>query len=164
MKTKRGRGHAKAPPNQFAFEFSEKVSEEPAPASETSIDSDSAITDLVSVVASDYTLQMQAYALAVHELLPELVNKGSRIRATLHFLHPNVEWTLTDETLRPEVCAVAIDAAMQTIINACGAEDFPVRPASHCGMCSFLRICYAGRQTMPQRLARAAELGVVSGW
>jgi ATP-dependent helicase/nuclease subunit A len=164
MKAKRGRGHAKAPPNQFAFEFAEKVSAEPAPASESSIDSDSAITELVRVVASDYTLQMQAYALAVHELLPELGNQGSRIRATLHFLHPNVEWTLTDAMLRPEVCAAAIDEAMQMIIKACGPEDFPVRPAQHCGMCSFLRICYAGRQTMPRRLARATELGVASGF
>jgi hypothetical protein len=107
---------------------------------------------------------MQAYALAVHELLPELGNQGSRIRATLHFLHPNVEWTLTDAMLRPEVCAASIDEAMQMIIKACGPEDFPVRPAQHCGMCSFLRICYAGRQTMPRRLARATELGVASGF
>jgi hypothetical protein len=105
---------------------------------------------------------MQAYALAVYELMPELATNGCRVRATLHFLHPNVEWTLAPETLTPEVCAASLDEAMRQILHSCGPEDFPVRPARHCGMCSFLRICYAGRQTMPHRISRTQPQGVAA--
>ncbi|HKR61087.1 MAG TPA: PD-(D/E)XK nuclease family protein, partial [Pyrinomonadaceae bacterium] len=139
--------HHRSNPDQFAFEFSEPESKAPIAVVEPALDIAASLNDQVRIVASDYQLQMQAYALAVHELLPELVKRGT-VRATLHFLHPNVEWTLTDEMLQPEVCAAAIDEAMLRIINSCGAEDFPVRPARHCGMCSFLRICYAGRQEL----------------
>ena len=154
LKTKRGRAQATAAPNQFAFEFSEAqpkerpVAIDPRPASLPSIEKQ------VRIAASDYQLQMQAYALAVNELMPEVTSKSCRVRATLHFLHPNVEWSLPQEILTPEVCAASLDEAMQQIINSCGPEDFPVRPARHCGMCSFLRICYAGRQTMPHRIWR----------
>jgi hypothetical protein len=103
------------------------------------------ITEQVGVVAADYQLQMQAYALAVQELLPAIVGASSKVRVTLHFLHPNVEWTLPDELLTPESCRAAIDEAMQHIIASCSPEQFPVRPARHCRMCSFLRICSAGR-------------------
>ena len=154
LKTKRSRAHARAAANQFAFEFSET---KPRETVAVDVDSAASIAEQVRVAASDYELQMQAYALAIYELMPELVKTGSRIRATLHFLHPNVEWTLPQEILTPEVCAASLDEAMQQIIDSCGPEDFPVRPARHCGMCSFLRICYAGRQTMPHRISRSVS-------
>lgn len=154
--TARGkRGHAKASPDQFAFQFSETEVENSTSLLNAEIEAAPTITEQVRLVASDYQLQMQAYALAIHELLPQLVKTEGRIHATLHFLHPNVEWTLPREMLTREACTVAIDEAMQRIINSYGPEDFPVRPARHCGMCSFLRICQAGRQTMSTIGSRA---------
>ncbi|HEX4901050.1 MAG TPA: PD-(D/E)XK nuclease family protein, partial [Pyrinomonadaceae bacterium] len=126
---------------QFAFEFS---SAEPAPQIATDPAVASTMSELVSLAASDYRLQMQAYALAVHELLPAL--SAATIRVTLHFLHPNVEWMLPAESLTPEACVAAIDGAMKKIICSVSPEDYPVRPARHCGMCAFLRICAAGRE------------------
>jgi ATP-dependent helicase/nuclease subunit A len=154
VKGRRGRSRTSSTSTQFAFEFSDPVKEV---AAVIGVESDSAtsLAEQVRVAASDYELQMQAYALAVYELLPELGQRGGRIRATLHFLHPNVEWNLTEDMLQPDVCAAAIDEAMQSIIDSCSAEDFPVRPARHCGMCSFLRICYAGRQVMRHRFSRS---------
>ena len=128
---------------QFAFEFS---SAEPAPQITPEPAVASTIAEQVSLAASDYRLQMQAYALAVHELLPSL--SAATIRVTLHFLHPNVEWMLPAELLTPEACVAAIDGAMEKIICSVGPEDYPVRPARHCGMCAFLRICAAGREHM----------------
>ncbi|MDQ3473753.1 MAG: UvrD-helicase domain-containing protein [Acidobacteriota bacterium] len=159
VKAKRSRAQSKAVANQFAFEFSEA---KPREAVDVDSEAGGSIAEQVRVAASDYQLQMQAYALAVYELMPELIKKGCRIRATLHFLHPNVEWTLPQEMLSPEMCSASLDEAMRQISNSCGPEDFPVRPARHCGMCSFLRICYAGRQTMPHRISRTPLLGVVA--
>ncbi|MGI8918754.1 MAG: UvrD-helicase domain-containing protein [Pyrinomonadaceae bacterium] len=159
IKGKRSRAQSKATGNQFAFEFSEA---KPREVVDVEFETGSSIAEQVRVAASDYQLQMQAYALAVYELMPELIKNGCRIRATLHFLHPNVEWRLAPEMLTPEVCATSLDEAMRQIINSCGPEDFPVRPARHCGMCSFLRICYAGRQAMPHRISRPPPLGVAA--
>jgi hypothetical protein len=128
---------------QFAFEFS---SAEPSPQVASQSEVASSIAEQVSLAASDYQLQMQAYALAVHELLPAL--SANEIRVTLHFLHPNVEWMLPAELLAPEACVAAIDGAMEKILRSVSPEDYPVRPAHHCGMCAFLRICAAGRERM----------------
>jgi hypothetical protein len=98
--------------------------------------------------ARDYQLQMQSYALALRELLPSEVKINS-LRATLHFIDPNVESTLPDDILQPEACARAIDDAMGTIVALDGtlnAELFPPTPASHCRMCNFLELCPAGRE------------------
>ena len=57
---------------------------------------------------------MQAYALAVRELLPSLAN--AKIRVTLHFLDPNVEVHLADELLEPLRCEQAVDEGMQRTI------------------------------------------------
>ena len=46
---------------------------------------------------------MQAYALAVRELLPSLA--GSKLHVTLHFLEPNIEVHLADDLLEPARCA-----------------------------------------------------------
>jgi len=104
------------------------------------------LEDEVQVAATDYQLQMQAYALAVRELLPFLTAENARLSITLHFLDPNVEAHLTDDLLRPEVCAQAIDDAMRELSSALEPEHFPVRPARHCRMCNFLDICAPGRE------------------
>ena len=104
----------------------------------------SSLHDEIEIAASDYQLQMQAYALAVRELLPSLA--GGDLKVTLHFLDPNVEVSLPDGLLRPDVCAEAIDDAMRTLSASLEPEHFPVRPAAHCRMCNFLDICAAGRE------------------
>lgn len=151
-RARRPRSQFEVGAQQFELDFAETPTPEKAGGKTDDnvlVESDArTLADQIRLVASDYQLQMQAYALAVHELLPELVKAGSKIKVTLHFLHPNVEWTLPDELLTPEACAAAIDEATQRIIASCEPEDFPVRPARHCGMCSFLRICSAGRHWM----------------
>ncbi len=101
-------------------------------------------TEAVHTAAEDYELQMQAYALAVRELLPSLA--GSRMRVTLHFLEPNIEVHLADELLDPARCANAIDEAMQRTIYSSDPANFPVKTAPHCRMCNFLRVCNAGKE------------------
>jgi hypothetical protein len=97
--------------------------------------------ELISEVARDYQLQMQAYALAVRQLLPSW---SGNLKVTLHFLEPNIEFRLPDDLLEAEVCARAIDQAMEQIVSSLEPEHFPVKPAQHCRMCSFVGICPAG--------------------
>ena len=113
--------------NQFAFDF------EGPP-----------VRDTVHTAAEDYELQMQAYALAVRELVPEF--RDRRMRVTLHFLAPNVEVRLASSLLAPERCEQAIDAAMQGSIFSSNPVDFPPKTAPHCRMCNFLRVCKAGKE------------------
>jgi len=105
---------------------------------------DPARTKAVHTAAEDYELQMQGYALAVRELLPSL--GGGKLRATLHFLEPNVEVHLADELLEAARCQQAIDEAMQRTIYSADPADFPVKTAPHCRMCNFLRVCTAGKE------------------
>jgi hypothetical protein len=91
---------------------------------------------------------MQAYALALRELLPAGVRINS-LRATLHFIDPNVESRLAPELLEQKACADSIDAAMDTIASLDGTLDaasFPPLPASHCRMCNYLELCPAGKE------------------
>ncbi len=104
------------------------------------------IEEQVREAASDYQLQMQAYALAVGELLPELRSGANSIAVTLHFLQPNVESHLSADLLSAGECARAIDNAMLEIVSSSQPEQFPVRPATHCRMCNFQGICPAGRE------------------
>ena len=97
---------------------------------------------------------MQAYALAVRELMPDLVKAGSEIKVTLHFLDPNVEFHLTEDLLETNACAHAIDQAFLQLISSREPEHFPVRPATHCRMCNFLQICAAGREWIAKRQTR----------
>jgi len=120
--------HLRSP--QFAFDFDAKPTSEPHNALEA--------------VAKDYQLQMQAYALAIHELLPKV--GGSKIRITLHFLEPNLEFSLDDSLLETDTCKAAIDSAMFDIISSAQPQDFPVKPELHCRTCNFLRVCAAGRE------------------
>ena len=104
------------------------------------------VDESLRVAAQDYLLQMQAYALAVRELIPELESQENKIQVTLHFLEPNLEFHLADELLAPEACKKAIDEAMLQIVSASEPEHFPVNTAAHCRMCNFLSICTAGRE------------------
>ncbi|HSD46455.1 MAG TPA: UvrD-helicase domain-containing protein [Pyrinomonadaceae bacterium] len=113
---------------QFAFDFNPPKS----------------LHSAVLTTSVDYELQMQSYALAVRELLPELDH--TQLKVTLHFLEPNIEIHLADALLEPEQCRTAIDDAMLRIITSADPEQFPVKPAPHCRACNFLRLCTAGRQ------------------
>jgi hypothetical protein len=106
---------------------------------------ESSIADSVALVAQDYQLQMQAYALAVRLLLPSFNQPSNRLKVTLHFLEPNVEFHLSDDLLEVETCTKAIDEAMQQLASSLTPEQFPTYPADHCRMCNFLGICRAGR-------------------
>jgi ATP-dependent helicase/nuclease subunit A len=102
--------------------------------------------------ARDYQLQMQAYALALRELLPA-ETKLSTLRATLHFIDPNIEKSVSAALLGPEACARAIDEAMLAIASLDGtldAEAFPPLPATHCRICNFVDLCAAGRDWLSQ--------------
>ena len=127
----------------FDFAAEESAMAQPEAAASTS---SSSLIDEVAQIASDYQLQMQAYALAVRELLPELQGHRYRLKVTLHFLDPNVEYSLPQELLSAADCARSIDAAMTEIVAACDPENFPVNPARHCRMCNFLEVCAAGRE------------------
>ncbi len=143
---------------QFTFDFSEPKSsgQTVAGSAENTACVSPSPTDEVRRVASDYRLQMQAYALAVRELMPDLLNAGSEIKVTLHFLDPNVEFHLTEDMLGTNACEHAIDQAFLQLIASREPEHFPVRPATHCRMCNFLQICAAGREWIAeQKMARS---------
>jgi ATP-dependent helicase/nuclease subunit A len=151
---------------QFAFNFSplagearsELVTESDlnaAPKSQIMESAVSSVEDQVQLAASDYQLQMQAYALAVRELMPGLERDG-RIKVTLHFLDPDYEYHLEDSMLATDVCARSIDDAILELISSSQPEQFPVRPAPHCRMCNFLSICAAGRQWVGEKKLTAA--------
>jgi ATP-dependent helicase/nuclease subunit A len=131
---------------QIAFDFSAAAKPALVEISGTGLSPVKALADEVSRVAADYQLQMQAYALAVRELMPAVEGETNRIRVTLHFLDPNQEFQLSEALLDPTACERAIDEAMRQIAAARAPEEFPVHPARHCRMCNFLEICYAGRQ------------------
>jgi hypothetical protein len=125
---------------QFSFDFENSVS--------LLVQPDTSSTDPLTSAALDYKLQMQAYALAVKELLPLAVD--GQIRVTLHFLEPNVEFQLDAEMLEGKVCATAIDEAIREIVSSSEPAEFPVNPSSHCRMCNFLNLCPPGQQRLRQ--------------
>jgi ATP-dependent helicase/nuclease subunit A len=96
----------------------------------------------VEAVAAEYQIQMQAYALAVRELIPAV----SSVRVTLHFLDPDIEVSLADELLEAEACRRAIDDAMLSIVSSSSPGSFPAHPADHCRICSFVDLCPPGRE------------------
>ena len=141
--------------NQIAFDFEASVQ----PLAETStslqaIERQMSIAQQVQVAASDYQLQMQAYALAVTELMP-LAAGTTNIKVILHFLEPDVEFRLSNKLLLADVCSAAIDDAMREIVSSMEPHEFPVRPAMHCRMCNFLRICPAGRDCVRSSSSRS---------
>jgi len=130
---------AKPGQSQFSFDFDAQATVPPTP-------EDGTIDNVVRSVAEDYQLQMQVYALAVRELIPSL--SDAKIRVTLHFLEPNLEYHLDDNLLDTSACEAAIDAAILDIVSATEPAEFPVKPAAHCRMCNFLRVCAAGREEL----------------
>ncbi|HKO44104.1 MAG TPA: UvrD-helicase domain-containing protein [Pyrinomonadaceae bacterium] len=139
--------------NQIAFDF-ESASLAESATSPRAIERQMSIAQQVQVVASDYQLQMQAYALAVTELMPSSGESANRVRVILHFLEPDIEFRLPGTLLSSAVCAEAIDNAMTEIVTSLEPHEFPVRPAMHCRMCNFLRICPAGREWVRSSSAR----------
>ena len=135
-------------PAQGLFDF-ERASEDVASGgNKTSTDSEVSFTAQAETLAHDYQLQMQAYALALRELLPQSVKVNS-LRATLHFIEPNLEVALESDLLEHDNCVRMIDDAMLQIAALDGtldAELFPPLPATHCRMCNFLELCPAGRE------------------
>jgi ATP-dependent helicase/nuclease subunit A len=138
------------PGQQFAFDFSTSEQSTVAALETKANFSPVSLQEKVALAASDYQLQMQAYALAVRELLPSPMNEHNRIRVTLHFLDPNVEYNLPEELLEPAKCAFAIDYAMTEMISAREPRSFPVHPGNHCRMCNFLDLCKEGHQWLLQ--------------
>jgi ATP-dependent helicase/nuclease subunit A len=94
----------------------------------------------VEGVATDYQIQMQAYALAVRELIPEVRS----VRVTLHFLDPDIEVSLPEELLEADACRRAIDEAMSSIVSSSLPGSFPAHPADHCRICTFRELCPPG--------------------
>ncbi len=135
--TKNKRSASAAAQVQFAFDFE-------GAQRTTHFEVESSLDNSLRSTARDYQLQMQAYALAVRELIPSLAT--SKICVTLHFLEPNLEVHLPDELLEPVACKQAIDQAMLQIISSSEPVQFPVKTASHCRMCNFLRVCFPGRE------------------
>ncbi|HMH45718.1 MAG TPA: 3'-5' exonuclease, partial [Pyrinomonadaceae bacterium] len=117
---------------------------------------DASLEQRIKTAADDYQLQMQAYALALRELLPADASLRS-LRATLHFIDPNVEVAVAAALLDRDTCASAIDDAMNTIAALDGtldADQFPPLPATHCRMCNFQDLCPAGREWLRGAVAR----------
>jgi len=160
-------------PAQALFDFDTVVEESPANVVTTADPPSSqpgpSITEQAENVARDYQLQMQSYALALHELLEVRTGSGSdrvidsplkqglrinTLRATLHFIDPNVEISLPAALLDQEVCARAVDDAMlsiSTLDSTLDADLFPPLAATHCRICNFLELCPAGRDWLKQR-------------
>ena len=135
-----GRPRSQSRVEQFAFDF------DPPPARlEELITPESSLEDRVRIAAADYQLQMQAYVLAVRELLPADAADAAII-PTLHFLEPNVEFHLEADLLAPEVCRRAVDEAMLEIVSSREPAQFPPQPAPHCRMCNFRAMCAPGRE------------------
>src|SRR4029078_2125623 len=109
------------------------------------------VEEALKTAAEDYQLQMQAYALAVRELLPSLA--GANVRVTLHFLDPNVGLHLADELLEPARCEQAVDEGMQRTIFSSDPANFPVKTAPQRRMCNFLSVCEAGKKWVAENWA-----------
>jgi len=127
---------------QGFFDFESPQAEGPPAAPAVSL------AEQIDGTARDYHLQMQAYALALRELLPAETKLNS-LRATLHFIDPNVEKSVSSTLLEPQICVRAIDDAMLRLASLDGtldAEAFPPLPARHCRMCNFRDLCPAGRE------------------
>jgi ATP-dependent helicase/nuclease subunit A len=163
-------------PTQAFFNF-ETIEEEVAAEVSTTAavlppESEGSIAEQAETVAHDYQLQMQSYALALRELLRVSTASSSdrvppaeesslegglkinTLRATLHFIDPNIEISLPDALLDQETCARAIDKAMLSIAILDGTLDanlFPPLTATHCRICNFLELCPAGRDWMKQQ-------------
>ena len=127
-----------ANPGQLSFGFLQPLSEDER------IGRDLLIRAEVEEAATDYRVQMQAYALAARDLIADVAS----VRVTLHFLDPDVEVCLADELLERAVCATAIDETMVALVSSSSPESFPANPAEHCRICNFVELCGPGRQSL----------------
>lgn len=135
-------------PGQAAFDFEAIAVEEVIEEVESGLVAPS-LAEQIQATAHDYQLQMQAYALALRELFGSDSVKINSLRATLHFIDPNEEASLSDSLLDQAASAKAIDEAMTTIAMVDGtldADRFPPLPASHCRMCNYREMCPAGQE------------------
>jgi ATP-dependent helicase/nuclease subunit A len=150
---RKGRGtqsKVSSQPAQALFNFEAIAQEAPVGSAKIAAsvsESELSVIEQAELVARDYQLQMQSYALALRELLPSDA-RINKLRATLHFIDPNVEISLPANLLEEEACRRAIDEAMLSISELDGTlqpDLFPPLPASHCRICNFLELCPAGR-------------------
>ncbi|HSS19675.1 MAG TPA: UvrD-helicase domain-containing protein [Pyrinomonadaceae bacterium] len=139
------RSRSRRSTDQIAFDFNA-----PPQTAQTQVGRELSCDDQVQAAAVDYQLQMQAYVLAVRELLPSLA-ANSTVTSTLHFLEPDAEVHLSPDLLANEACSGAIDEAMIKIVSSGEPAEFPVRPAAHCRTCNFASICAAGREWLKSR-------------
>ncbi|MEK6409290.1 MAG: UvrD-helicase domain-containing protein [Acidobacteriota bacterium] len=124
---------------QLSFEFLQ-------PEPEARADYDLLMRAEIEAAAVDYRVQMQAYALAARDLMPEV----TAVRVTLHFLDPDVEVCLSDELLEREACVTAIDEIMLSLVSSSAPESFPASPAEHCRICNFRELCPPGRRWLSE--------------
>jgi len=69
----------------------------------------------------------------------------------LHFIEPQIEFSLPASLLEEVMCERNIDEAMTMIALIEGtldADQFPPLPAAHCRTCNFLEMCPAGKEWM----------------
>jgi hypothetical protein len=125
--------------DQLSFEFLQ-------PEPEARADYDLLVRAEIEAAAVDYQVQMQAYALAARELIPEVAS----VRVTLHFLDPDVEVSLSDDLLERDASATAIDEIMLSLVSSSSPESFPASPADHCRMCNFQELCPPGRRWLSE--------------
>jgi ATP-dependent helicase/nuclease subunit A len=153
----------------FDFDAVEQRASAGAVTTEVPLQPEPSIMDQAETIARDYQLQMQSYALALRELLRYRTGSGSdrvkdaplkealkinSLRATLHFIDPNIEISLLAALLDQESCTQAIDDAMLSISTLDGtleADLFPPMAATHCRICNFLELCPAGRDWLNHR-------------
>jgi len=136
------------PAGQAAFDFEAVAVAEVADEIE-SPDSTPSLAEQIERTANDYQLQMQAYALALRELFRSDSVRINSLRATLHFIDPNVEVSLPAALLERDVCASMIDDAMTRIAVLDGtldADRFPPLPATHCRICNYHDMCPVGQE------------------
>jgi ATP-dependent helicase/nuclease subunit A len=139
-------------PVQGLFNFETVAEEVTANVTGADVLPEASIEEQIQTVAHDYQLQMQSYALALRELLPANARVNS-LRATLHFIDPQIEISLPVALLEQQTCIHAVDEAMLAIATLDGTLDaslFPPFPATHCRICNFLELCPTGREWLKQ--------------
>ncbi|MBI4747945.1 MAG: UvrD-helicase domain-containing protein [Acidobacteria bacterium] len=89
--------------------------------------------------AAMYRIQMQAYSLAAWWLLPNV----KRVEATLHFLHPNLEYHFPADQLSEDACHRAVLNVAKKIRNVRVMEStqFEANPGARCLNCRFAEVC-----------------------
>jgi ATP-dependent helicase/nuclease subunit A len=105
---------------------------------------DPSVANAIESAAAGVRIQMQVYSLAAWDLLPGL----RQVKATLHFVHPNIEYGLSAELLEAGECGAAVDDLTSKARAASDDGVYPPRTGRHCKTCGFLTICQPGRQAV----------------